>query len=181
MYRRILVPIDGSSTARLGLEHALRLARDQDALVRVLNVLDDTYMLPAIDAYPLSDIGFRLEAGKAAGEKMLAEAVGLAREQHVSAEKVMLECKGRPVSDVILAHARAWGADIIVMGTHGRRGFNRLLLGSDAERVLRETKVPLLLVRGETVKRRSTTKRAAKSRKRSTSRRSGTETIAVVA
>ena len=174
MYRRILVPVDGSSASQLGLEHALGLGRDQNAVVRVLYVLDDTYMLPSMDAYPVADMSFLLESAKGAGEKALAQAVALARKKHVSAEKVMLESRGRPVSDVILAHARTWGAEIIVMGTHGRRGFNRLLLGSDAERVLRDTKVPLLLVRGETRKRRTATKRAAKSRKRSTSRRSPT-------
>ena len=64
----------------------------------------------------------------------------------------MLPSGGRHASDVILDEAKRWRADLIVMGTHGRRGFNRLLLGSDAERVLRDTPVPLLLVREQYVK-----------------------------
>jgi len=65
----------------------------------------------------------------------------------VKAETVQVESRGRAVSDVILAEARRSHADVIVMGTHGRRGLNRLLLGSDAERVLREAPVPVLLTR----------------------------------
>src|SRR5687768_11740374 len=166
MYRRILVPVDGSSTSTLGVEHALKLAKDQHALVRVLNVLDDTYMMPAVDAYPVADMSFLLESVKATGEKALSDALALAQRSRVKAEKAMVECRGRRVSDVILEHARKWRADVIVMGTHGRRGLNRLLLGSDAERVLSETKLPVLLVRADSARRRSTAKRAAKPRPR---------------
>jgi nucleotide-binding universal stress UspA family protein len=67
---------------------------------------------------------------------------------------------GRRASDVILEAAIKWRADLIVMGTHGRRGLDRLLIGSDAERVLRSTPVPLLLVR----ERADDGKRARRSR-----------------
>jgi len=80
------------------------------------------------------------------------------------AETLMVESRGRYVSDVILHHARAWRADVIVMGTHGRRGLKRLLLGSDAERVLREAPVPVLLVRAEPTTRRAAKKRTMKRR-----------------
>jgi len=65
-----------------------------------------------------------------------------------------LPSRGRNISDTILDDARKWRADLIVMGTHGHRGFNRLLLGSDAERVLHDTPVPILLVREAYKKRR---------------------------
>jgi nucleotide-binding universal stress UspA family protein len=166
MYRRILVPIDGSSTSTLGVEHALKLAKDQDAVVRVLNVLDDTYMLPVVDAYPVADMSFLLDSVKATGEDALSRALALAQRHRVKAERAMVESRGRRVSDVILDQARRWRADVIVMGTHGRRGLNRLLLGSDAERVLHETKVPVLLVRADPSKKPGTPKRAAKPRAR---------------
>ena len=66
----------------------------------------------------------------------------------------MIEGRGRAVSGVILEDARKFRADLIVMGTHGRRGLNRLLLGSDAERVLREARIPVLLVRQQQPQRR---------------------------
>jgi nucleotide-binding universal stress UspA family protein len=72
----------------------------------------------------------------------------------VTVDAAILESHTRPVSDVILDDAAKWRADLVVMGTHGRRGFNRLLLGSDAERVLREASVPVLLVREEQAKRK---------------------------
>ena len=65
----------------------------------------------------------------------------------VKAETAQIESRGQLVSEAILADARRSRADVIVMGTHGRRGLNRLLLGSDAERVLREANVPVLLTR----------------------------------
>ena len=69
----------------------------------------------------------------------------MARRSGVTAETAVVESRGRHVSDVILAETQKWRADVIVMGTHGRRGLNRLLLGSDAEGVLREAAVPVLL------------------------------------
>jgi nucleotide-binding universal stress UspA family protein len=169
MYSRILVPIDGSSTSKLGLIHALRLAKDQQARVRLLNVLDETVMMPAIDAYPLGDMGVLLDSLEKSGKEALAEGLALCRKQGVTAEKAFLRSRRRFVSDAILADARKWHADVIVMGTHGRRGLNRLLLGSDAERVVREASVPVLLVRGLATVRPRATKRVVKPRSRSRS------------
>jgi nucleotide-binding universal stress UspA family protein len=75
-----------------------------------------------------------------------------------------LHGRGRRVSDAILEAAKKWRADLIVMGTHGWRGLNRLLLGSDAERVLRGVSVPLLLVREQRSKARSGKKRGRNAR-----------------
>jgi nucleotide-binding universal stress UspA family protein len=90
---------------------------------------------------------------------MLDAASKVALKQGVKADASLVESRGRPVSDVILDEARKWRADLIVMGTHGRRGVNRLLLGSDAERVLRSAPVPVLLVRPEERKKRAARKR----------------------
>jgi nucleotide-binding universal stress UspA family protein len=84
---------------------------------------------------------------RADGRKVLDKALARAEAAGVQAEAVQVASRGSPVSDVILAQARRAKADVIVMGTHGRRGLNRLLLGSDAERVLRDARVPVLLVR----------------------------------
>lgn len=153
MYRRILVPVDGSATSKLGLRHALGLAKDQHARVRVLNVLDDLALAPMIDGYPV-DITMLIDSMKASGDKALAEAIGLAQKAGVNAERAMIEGRGHLVSDTILADARKFRADVIVMGTHGRRGLNRLLMGSDAERVLRDSPVPVLLISAKNANRR---------------------------
>ena len=148
MYRRILVPIDGSPTALRGLEHALALAKVHGARVRVLNVLDERFYVPAVNGFPVNAEAM-FESMRAAGREALADAAARARAAGVEAETSLIESAGRYVSEMIVDDAHNCGADLIVMGTHGRRGLNRLLIGSDAERVLHATPVPLLLVRGE--------------------------------
>ena len=98
-----------------------------------------------LDGYPV-DITMLIDSMKASGDKALEEAIGLAKKAGVKAERAMVEGRGHLVSDTILADAKKFRADVIVMGTHGRRGLNRLLMGSDAERVLRESHVPVLLI-----------------------------------
>jgi nucleotide-binding universal stress UspA family protein len=149
MYKRMLVPLDGSSTSELGLRHAIGLAKPLGARIRLLNVVDELSVVPAVDAYALVDLASLIAALKQGGQKVLDEAAATAARSGVEAEEAQLESHGAHVSHVIVEDAKQWGADVICMGTHGRRGLNRLLLGSDAERVLREATVPVLLVRGE--------------------------------
>jgi nucleotide-binding universal stress UspA family protein len=158
MYRRILVPVDGSTTSKLGLRHALGLAKDQNARVRVLNVIDEMAVVPMIDGYP-ADMSGILESMREAGNKAVEEGGMLAKRAGVKADTETVDSRGRVVSDVILEQAKIFRADLIVMGTHGRRGLNRLILGSDAERVLREASVPVLLVRADRAKSEPARKR----------------------
>lgn len=154
MYRRILVPVDGSAISKLGLRHAVGLAAEQGARLRVLNVLDDMALVPMMDGYPAADMSRLIDSMKASGQKALDESVAIAQKSGLRADAAMIETRGHAVSDAILQDAKKFRADLIVMGTHGRRGMNRLLLGSDAERVLREAPVPVLLVRQQASKRR---------------------------
>jgi len=146
MYRRILVPVDGSTASNAGRTQALGLAQVEGARLRFLNVIDESLGLgsPDIQAVDMSEL---LRSMRKLGEKSVEDAASLATRKGLRADTSLLPSRGRRASDVILDEARKWRADLIVMGTHGRRGFNRLLLGSDAERVLRDTPVPLLLVR----------------------------------
>jgi len=164
MFRRILVPVDGSAASTLGLRHAIGLARDQRARLRVLNVLDDMIVAPRADDYPAADMTVLIKSMKDTGRKALEQAAALASSAGLKAETLMVESRSRYVSDVILDHARAWRADVVVMGTHGRRGLKRLLLGSDAERVLREAPVPVLLVRTRPTTRSAPRKSTSKRR-----------------
>ena len=161
MYRRILVPVDGSDASMVGLTHALGLAQDQKAQLRIINVVDDLVIAPLMmEPSGGADLTEILDTVRNEGKKVLEEAARNAAKAKVRAETAQLESRGRPVSDVILSDANRSKCDVIVMGTHGRRGLNRLLLGSDAERVLREASVPVLLTRQKAARRRSAGRKA---------------------
>jgi len=145
MYRRILVPVDGSRTAGLGLAEALRLAKAQGAVLRLVNVVNDLAAFAGPEVAIYSDQV--LKGLQAHGRAVLAEAEQAARAAGVNAETRCIETAGEGAGDAIVAEARAWKADLIVIGTHGRRGLRRLVLGSDAETVVRTAPVPVLLVR----------------------------------
>jgi nucleotide-binding universal stress UspA family protein len=147
MYKRILVPIDGSETSMLGLREAMRIAGGdgcQLCLFHVVNelVLDYSYGGQACGAS-------LLESLREVGNDILHRAEAIARTQGLAVESVLLECFGGSAADLIVQQATNWHADLIVMGTHGRRGLRRLAMGSDAESVVRASSVPVLLVRGE--------------------------------
>ena len=159
MYRNILVPIDGSKPSMIGLKHAIALAKDQQARIRLLNVVDEAIMATMMsDAAGVVNFPDIIDSLQTQGREALGKAHALAEKAGAKAEVVQVLSRGRPVSEVILREAKRAKADLIVMGTHGRRGFNRLLLGSDAERVLREAPVPVLLTRQDS--RRKAPKRA---------------------
>lgn len=147
MYRRILVPIDGSATSMQGLNEAIRLATDQRARLQVLNVVDELGVLQSVDMYGVADMGEVIEGMREGGRKTLDEAEAITRRRRVKAEFRLVESRTQRVCDVIVDAAKRWRADLIVMGTHGRRGVTRMLLGSDAEGVLRNAPAPVLLVR----------------------------------
>ena len=145
MYRRILVPLDGSATSQRGLKQAMQLARASGARVRVLHVLDETpalgMMEEGVDLRPFLDM-----LGKR-GRAIVERAQALARHAGVAADAATVESAGGPAADAILREAKKWRADLIVMGTHGRRGLRHVVLGSEAERVVHRSPVPVLLVR----------------------------------
>ena len=88
-----------------------------------------------------------IESLRKGGSAILDAAQCAAQRAGVNVECVMLESIGGVAADFILAQAKEWQADLIVMGTHGRRGLLRLALGSDADLVVRGAMVPVLLVR----------------------------------
>jgi nucleotide-binding universal stress UspA family protein len=151
MFRRVLVPIDGSSAAKRGLEEAIQLAKDQAARIGLLHVLDESMIVRSFDAATFMPSNYIDDLTKNladAGRKLLSRAEEQARKQGAVAETMLVEARGRRVADAIVAQAKKWKADVIVIGTHGREGLARVVLGSDAELVVRESPVPVLLVRG---------------------------------
>jgi nucleotide-binding universal stress UspA family protein len=145
MYGKILVPIDGSETSKRGFTEACRLAKDQGARLRCLFVIDEHYLTANYMGFMyLPDLIDKLRDN---GKEILDDAAEQARKSGVQVESVIRESAERRVSFLILNEAKTWAADLIVMGTHGRRGFSHLALGSDAESVVRNSPVPVLLVR----------------------------------
>jgi len=161
MYRRILVPVDGSHTSTRGLEEAIRLAKDQRARLRFVHVIEE-YVV--VQSASLDGTGFYandlIDVLRAEGKKIIAKAIALARKAGVKADASTFESFTNRSSDCIIREAKKWRADLIVMGTHGRRGVNRLVLGSDAEIVVRTSPVPVVLVRSPARKVRKGKKKA---------------------
>jgi nucleotide-binding universal stress UspA family protein len=143
VYKRILVPVDGTDCSEAALRHAIALAREQAAEVRLVCVVDES----AIDVQSPAQLkawDALVAAAKAALEKARASAAraGVAAD----ARLVEMEGVGERIGELIVREARSWPADLIAMGTHGRRGLSHLVLGSVAEGVLRGSDVPVLLV-----------------------------------
>ncbi len=149
MYSRILVPVDGSPPAELGLLEAIGLAARLGSKLHLLNVVDARLLFVEVSAYVAPDR--LLDDWRAAGQRLVDAAVAQAGAKGVVADGVVRCDPGMRVCDVILEEARQSAAELIVMGTHGRHGLSRLALGSDAELVLRESAVPVLLVRQQVV------------------------------
>jgi len=150
MYQRILVPIDGSPTSERGLVEAIALARLTGGTLCLVHVLDELIFTTGFEtgAIYMTDI---LPALRQRGAQILETAKGRVAAAGVAVETVSAESFARRTSDVIVEQATEWRADLIVLGTHGRRGINRALLGSDAEQVLRMAPMPVLLVRSPDV------------------------------
>ena len=154
VYRRILVPIDGSPTSNLGLNEAIKLAKDQGAKLRLFHLVDEFIAVSSSEGMAFANTDDLLESLRQGGKKIIEKAEALARRNGLTPESVMLESFGGRAADFIVQQANKWRADLIVLGTHGRRGVKRLVMGSDAEQVVRTTRVPVPLVRSKVTPRR---------------------------
>jgi nucleotide-binding universal stress UspA family protein len=143
-YKRILVPVDGSATAAKGMAAAIRLAKESRARLMLLHVVEEypAYSVPEMAIH----IGDFLEVMRASGKRTLARIASSARRAGAKPQTTLVENYDGRVAETIADQARRWKADLIVMGTHGRRGVRRALLGSDAELVVRHSPIPVLLV-----------------------------------
>lgn len=142
MYKRILVPVDGSETSNKAVVAALQMARENGGRVRLVHVLDE---LAYLSGYEIG--GDLLKIARDYAVKVLDDALDMAKSAGVPADTKLAEAPGARIGEVVADEARSWEADLIVTGTHGRRGVGRVLLGSGAEQVLRLAPVPVLAVR----------------------------------
>jgi nucleotide-binding universal stress UspA family protein len=149
MFTRILVALDGSAASNAGFNSALDLASDQHATLIGLHVLDDSSVTLNFEgAYVSAPYVDKLfESLRQRGQQILAKAETAAKAANVAMQPLLVESRGQTIAQTILAQANNAKADVIVIGTHGRRGLSRVLMGSDAEAVVRDSAVPVLLVR----------------------------------
>lgn len=143
-FRRILVPVDGSATSNKALVAALDIARDSDSHLRLIHVVDELAYVTGFEAS-----GQVLAMVREGGTRVLAEAAEIAKSAGVPADTHLVDEPGHRLGDMIAAQAAEWKADLIVVGTHGRRGMSRMLLGSGAEQIIRLSAVPVLVVRSD--------------------------------
>jgi len=149
LYRRILVPVDGSSAAQSGLAAAIALAQDQQARLKLVAVANE-----AIKDYAGGEIGWIEPQGL--GERIKTDSVASLDEAEkravaagLAAEREMIVAPDGHVGRHIVQAAQSWKADLIVIGTHGRQGLSLWLAGSTTETLLHGLKVPLLVVPGK--------------------------------
>lgn len=144
MFKHILVPVDGSDTAQKAVEKAAGLAKAFGSAVTVIYV---------IDPYPFTGLGSDFAYGQA---EYLSAATAEAAGATKAAQQALQGLTGPINTAVVEAHstwrgildkAAAVGADLIVMGSHGRHGVEKLVLGSVAQRVLSHSTLPVFVVR----------------------------------
>jgi nucleotide-binding universal stress UspA family protein len=128
------------------LREAIALAKGQGASLQLVHVADQHY-IALMGMESSAGVSQMMEGVKRAGRGILKSAQAAADKAGVKATAVLLETLTGPAADLIVKQARKSGADLIVLGTHGRRGVRRLLMGSDAEQVVRNAPVPVMLVR----------------------------------
>ncbi len=149
MYKKIFVAIDDSPTSQKALQEAINLAKSSSAALCIAHAADESLLAQhgmGLGSY--IDIERTKQAIQDSSNVLLDEATKLAAAAGISAVKLLLEASDKRVAELIAEGATTWGADLIVVGTHGRRGFARLLVGSVAENLTRLASCSLLMVRG---------------------------------
>lgn len=148
MYKKIMVALDGSEVAQRGLREAIRLAVATGGRLDAVYIVDRSALFSYASHF---DPDALLAASRDEGIRVLGEAERAMREAGVAGEGLLLETDllDEEIAERIARGAQELGADLVVLGTHGRRGVKRAVLGSVAERFLRVSACPVLMVRGE--------------------------------
>ena len=148
MYRRIMVAVDGSATSNKALVAATEMANYSGgrAVLRLVHVLDEMAYFTGFDPYG-GQSGELIKIMRETGEKILAEALAIVQAAGVKADTLLIDKFGERLGETLAAKAQDWKADLIVVGTHGRRRVGRMFLGSGAEQIIRLAPVPVLVIR----------------------------------
>ncbi|HEX7970691.1 MAG TPA: universal stress protein [Thiobacillus sp.] len=146
MFKRILVAVDASPTGKLALQTAIRLAAEAQAQLRIVHAVDVVHVnLDAEfpDQFDMTDSLIKNGRNILRGAETTAAAAGALFETKL----IRIDALDQRIPEAIASEAETWPADLIVIGTHGRRGLSRLFLGSVAEGVARVATKPVLLIR----------------------------------
>ncbi len=146
LYKRIFVAIDGSPTSEKALDESIRLARSCGASLRLLHVVDELGYVNGFEP-AVNYVNEIVPLMREAGEKLLAHGRQKALDKGVAADSVLVIGGPGRVNEHVNEQASLANADLIVVGSHGRRGMGRVLLGSDAEQIVRHATLPVLVVR----------------------------------
>lgn len=144
MFKRILVPTDGSDITKKAVDTAITLARSVGATLYTLSVKEPFPYSAISEMQPTPPQEFfdaqeRIASARVKEVREAAQATGLACEAHT--------VEALHPWEAVIEHAARHGCDLIVMASHGRRGVSALLLGSETQKVLTHSKVPVLVVR----------------------------------
>jgi len=148
MYTKVFVAIDNSSTARKALDEAIALSGALKAAVCVAFVADESGLMQhgmGLGSY--IDVDKVKAEIRAVGNKLLDDALARVEAAGCVGERKLIESANRRVAEAIADAATGWGANLLVIGAHGVRGFERLLVGSVAENLTRISPISLLVVR----------------------------------
>ncbi|QHE86130.1 universal stress protein [Hydrogenophaga sp. BPS33] len=149
MYKRILVPVDGSPTSDQALDAAIDLALSGGGHLRLVHALDEPLWLAAYGIHGRTGAGL-YDAMRDSGHELLQACMEKAQSAGVETDMMLLDKPGVRLGEAVAQAAKRWNADLVVLGSHGRRGFHRAVLGSGAEEVIRQAPVPVLVVRCRT-------------------------------
>lgn len=148
MYKHIVVAVDGSNTSLNALHHAATLAVAGDAKLTLVTVANPSEYMTLAPEF-LQHESYE-EAAISGGNEVLAEAGVAAKNEgvtHVQTHLLVASKGAKEMAQELVDYADAQGADLIVIGTHGRTGLMHLLMGSFAETVMRQSHLPLLVIR----------------------------------
>ena len=147
MYERITVAIDGGETSGKALDEATKLAREMSSVILLLHVCEEMPIIWEPDGMNMILMQNSLKAIADAGKALLEKHRKQLAEQDITVETKLVETYGGRMGSVISEEAQKWHADLLVVGTHGRKGIAHFLIGSVAEDVTRTASMPVLLVR----------------------------------
>lgn len=147
-YKRIMVAVDGSKTSAAALLQAINFSKALNASLCIVTVID---VFPVFKISQSFDFEKYREYVVNDGRELLANMDAIAKKHGVTAETQLLDINDESIkiSEKVIEAAHTWNANLLVIGTHGRHGFRRFILGSVAEEVLRTARIPVLIVREE--------------------------------
>lgn len=146
MFKHILISIDDSDFSGKALERAIELCKSTGATLEIVHAVDES-IFSHLRETTLIDKGAALKAVMLEGTDTLGKAIKVATDAGLSPKSELLSSDTLHTADQVAAHVKKSEADLLIVGSHGRRGIQRMLLGSVAEKLLRKVEISVMVVR----------------------------------